>query len=57
MGDDFFSLEEGIGVEILDNFKILQGYIELSNISMQNEMTDLILVKKDFYLIIEELNP
>jgi len=45
---DKINLYKPVGVEIVDNPKILQGYIELSNITLQNEMTDLILVQRAF---------
>ena len=33
---------------LVDNPKIHQGYIEMSNVSMQTEMTDLIMAQRAF---------
>ena len=47
-GDSLFVPREGTKVKVIDNPNIRQGYIELSNINMQNEMTDLIMGQRAF---------
>jgi flagellar basal-body rod protein FlgG len=47
-GDSLFVPREGTEVQVIDNPNIRQGYIELSNINMQNEMTDLIMGQRAF---------
>ena len=47
-GDSLFVPMEGTEVQVIDNPNIIQGYIEMSNINMQNEMTDLIMVQRSF---------
>jgi flagellar basal-body rod protein FlgG len=47
-GDSLFIPMEGTEVQVIDNPNIRQGYIELSNINMQNEMTDLIMGQRAF---------
>lgn len=48
VGDSLFIPIEGAKIEIVDNANIMQGYIEMSNVSMQNEMTDLIMAQRTF---------
>lgn len=48
IGDGLFIPREGTGVTVVDDPTIRQGYIEMSNINMQNEMTDMIMVQRAF---------
>lgn len=48
VGDSIFALREGGGVYLAEKSKILQGHIEMSNVNMQNEMTDLIMAQRAF---------
>lgn len=48
VGDSLFALREGGEVYLAEDNKILQGYVEMSNVNMQNEMTDLILAQRAF---------
>lgn len=48
IGDGLFIPREGTNVLLVENPTIRQGYTEMSNVSMQNEMTDLILVQRAF---------
>ena len=50
VGDNLFSLNEGAQVYTVDNPKVYQGYVEMSNISMQVEMTDLIMAQRAFQI-------
>lgn len=48
VGDSLFVPIDGANIQISKNTNIMQGYIEMSNISMQNEMTDLIMAQRAF---------
>lgn len=48
IGDGLFAQREGTDVMIVQNPTIRQGYTEMSNINMQSEMTDLIMVQRAF---------
>ena len=48
VGDNLFSLNDGAQVYIVDNPKLYQGYVEASNVSMETEMTDLIMAQRAF---------
>ncbi len=48
VGDNLFNLNEGAQVNVVDNPKVYQGYVEMSNVSMQTEMTDLIMAQRAF---------
>lgn len=48
IGDGLFRPREGTNVLVVQNPNIRQGYIEMSNINMQNEMTDLIMAQRAF---------
>ena len=48
VGDSLFVPIKDTEVKITDNPNIMQGYIEMSNVSMQNEMTDLIMAQRTF---------
>lgn len=50
VGDSLFVLNEGSEVYAVDNPKIYQGYVEMSNVSMQVEMTDLIMAQRAFQI-------
>lgn len=47
IGDNLYTTKDNL-VEVVDNSNILQGYVEMSNISMQSEMTDLIMAQRAF---------
>ena len=48
VGDNLFSLNDGAQVYIVDNPKLYQGYVEASNVSMETEMTNLIMAQRAF---------
>ena len=48
VGDNLFALNEGSQVYTVDNPKMYQGYVEMSNVSMQIEMTDLIMAQRAY---------
>ncbi|MGL6105047.1 flagellar hook-basal body complex protein [Romboutsia sp.] len=48
VGDGLFIPREGTNVMVVQNPTIRQGYTEMSNVNMQNEMTDLIMVQRAF---------
>lgn len=48
VGDSLFTTIKGANVQINNNSHIMQGYIEMSNINMQNEVTDLIMSQRAF---------
>ena len=50
VGDSLFALNEGAEVYVVDNPKVYQGYVEMSNVSMQVEMTDLIMAQRAFQI-------
>ena len=50
VGDSLFALNEGAEVYVVDNPKVYQGYVEMSNVSMQLEMTDLIMAQRAFQI-------
>lgn len=50
VGDSLFDLNEGAEVYVVDNPKVYQGYVEMSNVSMQVEMTDLIMAQRAFQI-------
>lgn len=47
IGDNLYTAKDNL-VEVVDNSNILQGYTEMSNVSMQSEMTDLIMAQRAF---------
>ncbi|MGX4600730.1 flagellar hook-basal body complex protein [Faecalimicrobium sp. JNUCC 81] len=47
-GDSLFTTIKGADVQKNNNSHIMQGYIEMSNINMQNEVTDLIMAQRAF---------
>ncbi len=47
IGDSLFTADQS-QVETVQNKKILQGYVEMSNVNMQSEMVDLILAQRAF---------
>jgi flagellar basal-body rod protein FlgG len=48
IGDNLFVPIAGGRVEMVKDSKIMQGYVEMSNISMESEMTDLIMTQRAF---------
>lgn len=48
IGDGLFIPREDTNILVVQNPNIRQGYTEMSNINMQNEMTDLIMVQRAF---------
>ena len=48
VGDNLFALNEGSQVYTVNNPKMYQGYVEMSNVSMQIEMTDLIMAQRAY---------
>ncbi len=48
IGDSMFTLKEGANIYLAEDSKILQGYVEMSNVNMQQEMTDLIMAQRAF---------
>ncbi|MCR8746736.1 flagellar hook-basal body complex protein [Romboutsia lituseburensis] len=48
VGDSLFVLKEGAGADIIGDKKLLQGHVEMSNVNMQSEMTDLIMAQRAF---------
>ena len=48
VGDSLFALNEGATLNTVDNPKLYQGYVEMSNVSMESEMTDLIMAQRAF---------
>ena len=47
-GDNLFNLRDGAKIELVTNSNILQGYVEMSNVNMETEMTDLIIAQRSF---------
>lgn len=52
VGDNLFALNDGATLTTVENPKLHQGYVEMSNVSMQAEMTDLIMAQRAFNLIV-----
>ena len=48
VGDNLFALNDGATLTTVENPKLHQGYVEMSNVSMQAEMTDLIMAQRAF---------
>lgn len=48
VGDSLFVPINKANIQISNNSNIMQGYIEMSNINMQSEMTDLIMAQRAF---------
>lgn len=48
IGDSLFVPREGTQMITLENKSIMQGYVEMSNVNMSQEMTDLIMVQRAF---------
>lgn len=48
IGDSLFAPRDGVGVSVVKDSKVMQGYTEMSNISMESEMTDLIMTQRAF---------
>lgn len=48
VGDGLFLGREGAIQEVVEGSNILQGHIEMSNVNMQNEMTDMIMAQRAF---------
>ena len=48
VGDSLFVLNEGAQVTTVDDAKLYQGYVEMSNVNMASEMTDLIIAQRSF---------
>lgn len=49
-GDSLFTAKNNANLSIINNSSILQGYIEMSNVNLQQEMTDFISVQRAFQL-------
>lgn len=47
-GDSLFKLKEEATMNVVENSKIYQGHVEMSNVSMEQEMTNLILAQRAF---------
>lgn len=50
VGNSLFTAKEGVNLTINRNSNIVQGYTEMSNVNMQQEMTDLISTQRAFQL-------
>ena len=48
VGDSMFVLNENANMYIVEDTNILQGYAEMSNVDMSQEMTDLIMLQRAF---------
>lgn len=48
VGDGLFLGREGAVQEVVEGSNILQGHVEMSNVNMQNEMTDMIMAQRAF---------
>ena len=48
IGDNLFVLKDEASMDIAQDSSIYQGYVEISNVNLQNEMTDLIRVQRAF---------
>lgn len=48
IGDSLFALNQGANMDIAQESNIEQGYVEMSNVNLQNEMTDLIMAQRSF---------
>ena len=47
-GDSLFTTKEDGVMEVSNNYKVHQGYLEMSNVRMEQEMTNLILAQRAF---------
>lgn len=50
VGDNLFSTNEGSKIYSVDNPKIRQGYVEISNVNLGMEMTDLIMAQRAYQI-------
>lgn len=50
IGDSLFTIKNNRNLMITDNSNIMQGYTEMSNVNMQQEMTDLITIQRSFQM-------
>lgn len=50
IGDSLFTARPGINLTVENEATIMQGYTEMSNVNIANEMTDLISVQRSFQL-------
>ncbi|MDQ0460635.1 flagellar hook-basal body complex protein [Clostridium sardiniense] len=50
IGDNLFSPKRGANIKVEKNRNIMQGYKEMSNVNMPQEMTDLIATQRAFQL-------
>lgn len=48
IGDSLFALKEGASMNAYQGSDIRQGYVEMSNVNLSSEMTDLIAVQRAF---------
>lgn len=48
VGDSMFVLNENTNIYLVEDSNILQGYTEMSNINLSQEMTDLIMLQRAF---------
>lgn len=48
VGDGLFIERDGSQIQLVENANILQGHLEMSNVNMQNEMTDMIMAQRAF---------
>ncbi|WP_042275337.1 flagellar hook-basal body complex protein [[Clostridium] dakarense] len=48
VGDSLFTAIKGANIQTSNNSNIMQGYTEMSNINMQNEMTEMIMAQRAF---------
>lgn len=48
VGDSLFALKQGANMDVVTESNIQQGYVEMSNVNLQNEMTDLIMAQRAF---------
>lgn len=49
-GDSLFVAKEGAALDIINGSNIMQGYTEMSNVNLAQEMTDLISIQRSFQL-------
>ena len=50
IGDSLFAAKEGVTLDIVNGSNIMQGYTEMSNVNLAQEMTDLISIQRSFQL-------
>lgn len=56
IGDSLFNIKNNQSLRVSQDVNLLQGYTEMSNVNMQQEMTDLIAVQRAFQMNSKGIN-